>query len=72
MKPAQSTRQRWLTVSDVVEETQYHVETVREMLRTGKLRGSKIGRTWRIRPEDLDKLFRDRANRFVNSRSDRS
>lgn len=57
------TRQRWMTVADVVAETQYHPETIREMLRNGELRGFKRSRTWRVRPEDLDKWARERSNR---------
>lgn len=47
--------QQWLTVQQVAERLQVHPETVREWLRDGRLKGSRISRRagWRIRPEDL-------------------
>jgi len=47
-----------MTVEEVAAELRIHPETVREKLRSGALKGVKIGKAWRIRREDFE--------RFVN------
>jgi excisionase family DNA binding protein len=37
-----------LTVEQVAERTQLHIDTVRRHLQAGKLRGIKRGRVWRV------------------------
>ena len=34
--------------------------TLREWLRTGKVKGSKVGRQWRLRESDLEAICHDR------------
>ncbi len=43
-----------LTVNDVAEILQVKPITVREMFRTGRLRGFKIGKAWRIDESTLE------------------
>ncbi len=49
-----------LTPSQVAERFQVTDRTVYQWLRDGQLVGHKLGRLWRIRPEDLED-FLDRT-----------
>lgn len=52
------------TPEEVAGELQVTRRTVYEWLRTGRLRGLRAGRGWRIRPEDVDTfLHRDGASK---------
>ncbi len=46
------------TVTEVAEILKLHRETVAEMLRTGRIKGVKIGKVWRVSQEELDKLMK--------------
>ncbi|HYR88104.1 MAG TPA: helix-turn-helix domain-containing protein [Terriglobia bacterium] len=46
----------FLSVEQVAERLGLHVRTVRSYLRTGRLKGVRIGKQYRIRREDLDTL----------------
>ena len=55
-----------LTVPQVAAQLQMTEEAVRDLLRSGSLRGSlpggrKLG--WRVRPTDLERFLDDTANR---------
>lgn len=39
---------------DAATEMGFHVEHVRRLLRTGELRGRKIGRRWKVTRESMD------------------
>jgi excisionase family DNA binding protein len=41
------------TIEEVAKHLKVSTRTVREWLRSGKLKGLKAGRLWRIREEDL-------------------
>jgi len=43
-----------LTVEDVANELRLCTTTVLRLLRTGKLKGSKFARRWRVPRQDLD------------------
>lgn len=43
-----------LTVYDVAHRLNCHESLVRRLLNTGKLVGSRIGKEWRIKPDDLE------------------
>lgn len=43
----------WLTVDEIAEDLQVHRETVRRWIRTGQLKSFKVGRQYRIKPEDI-------------------
>lgn len=53
-----------LTVEEVAEELRLHPETVRRMLRTGDMPGSKYGDEWRIDRAELDEWKKQRKNRY--------
>lgn len=44
----------FLTVEQVSEKLQVHWQTVLRFIKTGKLRAVKLGRGYRIDPNDLD------------------
>jgi len=46
-----------LTPEQVAERLQVKERTVLDWLRAGDLRGLKIGRLWRVPPEDLEKFL---------------
>lgn len=46
-----------LTVNQAAEMLNVLPSTVREWLKSGKLKGYKAGRVWRIHQEDLDKFL---------------
>ena len=47
----------YLTVSETARLLKVHPKTVFRWLESRQLQGCKIGRTWRIRRSDIDKLF---------------
>ncbi len=47
-----------LTPEQVAQILQCHVRTVHRLLKSGKLRGVKLMRDWRIHPEDLEAFQR--------------
>ena len=61
----ESKRKRaWLRVEDVAEQLDVGAESVRRWLRSGELRGTKLGDKagWRVRQEDLDAFTARRMN----------
>jgi excisionase family DNA binding protein len=42
------------TLEEIAAQTKVKVKTVREWLRTGKLKGIKAGKLWRVRADDLN------------------
>ena len=61
-----------LTPTDVADRLQVHERTVTRWLRKGHLRGFKIGKEWRISPDDLQTFLEASANKplddYVTSR----
>jgi excisionase family DNA binding protein len=51
---------RVLTPQQVAERLQVTVQTVVRWLRKGQLKGSKLGRLWRITEEDVDAFLQER------------
>lgn len=47
---------QYLTVAEAAEILKVKHNTIRDWLKAGKLRGSKIGRLWRIRQADIDEF----------------
>jgi excisionase family DNA binding protein len=53
----------YLTPEQVADRLQVVVETVYRWLRTGKLRGSRLGRkTWRVAEPDLNDFMKGSQN----------
>ena len=51
-----------LTPSNVADRLQVNERTVTLWLRKGHLRGFKVGKEWRISPDDLQAFLEARAN----------
>ena len=51
-----------LTPLDVADRLQVHERTVTRWLRNNHLRGFKIGKEWRISPNDLQTFLETSAN----------
>ncbi len=54
---------RLLTPLDVADRLQMNERTVNIWLRKGRLRGFKIGKEWRISPDDLQAFLEASANK---------
>lgn len=59
---------RILTVTQAAEKLQLTEEVVREYLRTGKLPGRKIGKSWRIVESELENWIRTGDTKRVSAR----
>lgn len=46
-----------LTVADVCERYKVHANTVRNMVKDGRLRAGGTGREYRLSPKECDKVF---------------
>jgi excisionase family DNA binding protein len=54
----------WLTVEQIAERLQFHPDTVRRLLREGRIRGTKLRTNragWRIRASEIDRYIMDEA-----------
>lgn len=56
-------RENLLTPTDVADRLQVNERTVTQWLRKGHLRGFKIGKEWRISPDDLQAFLEASANK---------
>ena len=54
--------EKLLTPAQVAERLQIHERTVTRWLRDGYLRGFKLGKEWRVSPEDLQLFMESQAN----------
>jgi len=54
------TQRKWLYIKDICDDLKVHEETVRTWIRQGKLAAYKIGRDYRIKPEDYEKFLEER------------
>jgi excisionase family DNA binding protein len=59
-KSPQNSVQRLLSPEEVANILQLKPDTIRILLRTGKLRGIKIGKVWRVRVQDLEEFIQAR------------
>jgi len=56
----------WLTLQQIADELQLHIETVREWVRTKRLAAYKVGRDYRVKRTDLDKFLEERRTKPDN------
>ena len=52
--------EKLLTPSEVAERLQVHEKTVHTWLKTGKMKGIKLDRFWRIEEADLNEFLEQR------------
>lgn len=43
----------FVTVEEVAKQLRVHEDTIRDWCRTGQLRATKVGKQWRIKPQDI-------------------
>jgi excisionase family DNA binding protein len=53
----------YLTPEEVAQRLQLHVQTVKRLLRQGKMPGYKIEGSWRVYPEELRDWLKQRKNK---------
>jgi len=53
----------WLTLQQIADELQLHIETVREWVRTKRLTAYRVGRDYRVKRTDLDKFLEERRTK---------
>jgi excisionase family DNA binding protein len=56
-----------MTPEAAAEYLQLHLDTVRRLLRQGKLPGVKVGRQWRISKASLDKYLHGGGKEFARN-----
>jgi excisionase family DNA binding protein len=56
----------YLTVEDVAKQLQVSTYTVRRWLKSGKLPAIKLGKEWRISPDDLEAFLAQLRKRSPN------
>ncbi len=54
--------ERLLTPAQIADRLQVKERTVVQWLRIGRMRGFKVGKEWRISPDDLTAFLEDKAN----------
>jgi excisionase family DNA binding protein len=60
----------YLTPEEIAVKLKVHEDTIRRWLRTGELRGIKIGkRQWRVRKDDLEAYLAGQAHAFGDGRA---
>ncbi len=60
--------EKYYSTEDVAEILGFKEKTVREWLRTGKLKGKKVGRLWRVKESDLEKFINSEEKFLANKR----
>lgn len=48
----------YYTIQEVADILKVHHQTVRKMIREGRLPAEQMGTVWRIRKDDLEKVFK--------------
>lgn len=51
--------ERFLTVEEIATKLQVHWQTVLKFIRSGKLRAVKLGRGYRVDPNDFSRFIED-------------
>jgi excisionase family DNA binding protein len=55
-----SVQSRFMTVGEVASELRVSTMTVYRLINSGELPAARIGRSFRLRPEDLDRYLAER------------
>ncbi len=63
--------EKYYSTEDVAEILGFKEKTVREWLRTGKLKGKKVGRLWRVKESDLEE-FINNAEKYLASEEEKT
>lgn len=52
-----------LTITQVAERLSFNPWTIREMLRNGEIKGSRIRNRWRVKVSDLEEFIERKSNK---------
>jgi len=63
--------EKYYSTEDIAEILGFKEKTVREWLRTGKLKGKKVGRLWRVKESDLEE-FINNAEKYLASEEEKT
>ena len=63
--------EKYYSTEDIAEILGFKEKTVREWLRTGKLKGKKVGRLWRVKESDLEE-FINNAEKYLASEDEKT
>lgn len=53
--------EKWLTAEEVANQCQVSTLTIRRWINAGDLRATKLGKSWWVKPEDLDAFYESRV-----------
>jgi excisionase family DNA binding protein len=56
-------RRKFLTVGEIATRLDRHPELVRRWLRSGLLRGERIGWSWLVTPDEIERFKRSQPQR---------
>lgn len=65
------TKDQLITPIQIAKQLQIHERTVTRWLRTGYLRGFKLGKEWRVSPEDFRDFMETHANQPLEKAASR-
>ncbi len=60
-----------LTPEEAAERMAVSPKTLRDWLRSGELRGVKVGKLWRVRPADLEAFIHEPASKLKTEEVER-
>jgi len=67
MKPVQTdfcyVPREWSTIPQVADLLGFHAQTIRNWVRSGRLKARKFGRCWRVQRVDLESFIEGRDDR---------
>jgi excisionase family DNA binding protein len=63
VQPNDESRPRFVTVAEVAEQLRVSNMTVYRLIQSGQLPSTRVGRSYRIRVEDVDRYLADQYTR---------
>ena len=55
--------EKYYTAEEIAEALQMNVDTVQRWIRAGTLKGSKLGKAWRVSETELKKFIEERSSK---------
>ncbi len=53
----------WITTREAIEISKYHGDTIRELIREGKIIGKKFGEVWQVSRKSLLAYLKEQSKR---------
>jgi len=51
-------QEEFVTPEEAASRLRVHEDTIRDWCRTGRLKATKVGKQWRIRPQDIEAFLK--------------